>query len=48
MLYESKKIELEEMKNIQHLASIRDLCDHPSEIEPKKVKELIECVKKML
>lgn len=48
LLYDNKKIEIEEMKNIQHLASIRDLCAHPSEIEPKKVKELIERVKKML
>jgi len=47
MLYENKKIEIEEMKNIQHLATIRDLCDHASDIEPTKVKELIERVKKM-
>lgn len=47
-LYENKKIEIEEMKNIQHLASIRDLCDHPSDIEPDKIKGLIERVKKIL
>jgi len=47
-LYNHKKIEISQMKNIQHLASIRDKCDHPSEIEKVEVKELIERVKKML
>lgn len=47
-LYENKKIEIEQLKNIQHLATIRDLCDHPSDIDANKVKELIERVKKLI
>jgi len=47
-LYENKKIEIETLKNIQHLAAIRDACAHPSEVDPNKVKELIERVKKIL
>jgi hypothetical protein len=47
-LYENKIIEIETLKNIQHLATIRDSCAHPSDIDPNKVKELIERVKKIL
>jgi hypothetical protein len=47
-LYANKKIERVELTNIQHLASIRDKCDHPSDITSGEVKELIESVKKIL
>ena len=47
-LYESGKIDVSQLKNIQHLASIRDKCDHASEVEQGEVKELIERVKRIL
>jgi len=47
-LYNNGKIELSQMKNIQHLASIRDKCDHPAEIDRGEIKELIERVKKLI
>lgn len=47
-LYKNDKIEISQMKNIQHLASIRDKCDHPSEISREEIKEPIERVKKLL
>jgi hypothetical protein len=47
-LYENKKIDIETMKNIQHLATIRDTCAHAGDVDPNKVKELIERVKKFL
>lgn len=47
-LYKNDKIDLTEMKQIQHLASIRDKCDHPSEISASEVKELIEKIKRIL
>ncbi|MBN2733633.1 MAG: HEPN domain-containing protein [Methanomicrobiaceae archaeon] len=47
-LYKNKKIDGSEMKKIQYLASIRDKCDHPSDINEGEVKELIEKVKKMI
>jgi len=47
-LYSAKKIDLTQMKNIQYLASIRDKCDHPADIEKGEVKELIEKVKKFV
>jgi hypothetical protein len=47
-LYNAKKIDLSQMKNIQYLASIRDKCDHPADIEKGEVKELIEKVKKIV
>jgi hypothetical protein len=47
-LYQQKKIDITEMKNVQYLATIRDKCDHPSEIIANEVKELIERVKRIL
>lgn len=47
-LYRAKKIEISQMKNIQYLASIRDKCDHASDVEKGEVKELIEKVKKIV
>ena len=47
-LYNKSKIELSQMKNIQHLASIRDKCDHPADVEKSEIKELIERVKKFV
>ncbi len=47
-LYKNDKIDITEMKSIQHLANIRDKCDHPSDITASKVKELIEGIKKIL
>ncbi|WP_052297243.1 HEPN domain-containing protein [Methanolacinia petrolearia] len=47
-LYKNNKLDSTQMKNIQHLASIRDKCDHPSEIKKEEVKELIERVKKIV
>ena len=47
-LYHAKKINLSQMKNIQYLASIRDKCDHPADVEKGEVKELIEKVKKIV
>lgn len=47
-LYNNQKIEVSQLKNIQHLASIRDKCDHPSDIEKGEIKELIEKTKKIL
>jgi len=46
-LYSNQKIDVTQLKNIQHLASIRDKCDHPSDIEKGEVKELIERIKKI-
>ncbi len=46
-LYKKDKIDITQMKNIQYLASIRNKCDHPSEIEKEEVKGLIERVKKL-
>ncbi len=46
-LHKNKKIDITQMKKIQHLASIRDRCDHPSEIEKEEVRELLERVKKL-
>lgn len=47
-LYKNEKIDRTQLTQIQHLASIRDKCDHPSEISASEVKELIERVKKIL
>lgn len=47
-LYNKSKIEISQMKNIQYLASIRDKCDHPAEVEKSEIKELIERVKKFV
>jgi HEPN domain-containing protein len=47
-LYRAKKIDITLMKKIQYLASIRDKCDHPSDVEKGEVKELIEKVKKFI
>jgi len=44
-LYKNKKIDVTELKRIQFLASIRDKCDHASDVEKGEVKELIEKVK---
>ncbi len=41
------KIEITQMKNIQYLASIRNKCSHPEEIEKSEVRKLIEGVKKI-
>ncbi|NLV26338.1 MAG: DUF4145 domain-containing protein [Methanomicrobiales archaeon] len=47
-LYENKKIDLSIMKRIQHLASLRDKCAHPSDVEKGEIKELIEGVKRIV
>jgi hypothetical protein len=47
-LYENGKIDKTELKRIQYLASIRDSCDHASDVDSDQVKELIERVKKMI
>ncbi len=47
-LYENNRIDLSIMKRIQHLASIRDKCAHPSDVEMGEIKELIEGVKRII
>ena len=47
-LYKNGKFELSQMKNIQYLASIRNKCDHPEDVENREIKELIEKVKKLM
>jgi hypothetical protein len=47
-LYKNDKMDGSEMKKIQYLATIRDKCDHPSEVTASEVKELIEKLKKIL
>jgi hypothetical protein len=47
-LYKNGKLEISQMKNIQYLASIRNKCDHPEDVENREIKELIEKVKKLV
>ena len=47
-LYGAKKLDIIQMKNIQYLASIRNKCDHSSDVEKGEVKELIGKVKKFV
>jgi hypothetical protein len=47
-LYDNNRIDLSVMKRIQHLASIRDKCAHPSDVEMGEIKELIEGVKRII
>jgi hypothetical protein len=47
-LYSDNKIDISLMKKILHLASIRDKCAHPSDVEKDEIKELIEGVKKII
>lgn len=47
-LYERGCIEVSQLKNIQHLASIRDKCSHASDVTADEVKELIERLKKLI
>jgi hypothetical protein len=47
-LYENNKIDVSIMKRIQHLASLRDKCAHPSNVEKGEIKELIEGVKRIV
>jgi len=47
-LYNENKINLTLKKKIEHLASIRNSCDHPSEVHKGEVRELIEGVKKII
>ena len=47
-LYENDRIDITQLKNIQHLASIRDKCDHASDITSDEVRELIERLKKLI
>ncbi|ACL17824.1 hypothetical protein [Methanosphaerula palustris] len=47
-LYDENKIDLILKKKIEHLASIRNFCDHPFEVNKGQVKELIENVKKIV
>jgi hypothetical protein len=47
-LYKNEKIDRTQMIEIQYLASIRDKCDHPSDVSQNEVKELIERIQKLL
>ena len=47
-LYKEDRIEGTQLKNIQYLASIRDKCDHASDVTSDEVKELIERLKKLV
>lgn len=40
-LYKAEKMDITMLKKIQHLASIRNRCDHPEEVEEKEIEELI-------
>lgn len=47
-LYTKGKLEISQMKNIQHLASIRNKCDHPEDVKNREIEELIEKVKRLV
>lgn len=47
-LYTNKILDITELKKAQHLASIRNKCDHPNRITENEVGELIYGVKKFV
>ncbi|OEC88280.1 MULTISPECIES: hypothetical protein [Methanobacterium] len=47
-LYRNNRLDITELKKVQHLASIRNKCDHPEEITKEEVKELIDGAKKFI
>lgn len=47
-LYKNNILDITELKKVEHLASIRNKCDHPNSITEKEVKELIDSVKQFV
>lgn len=47
-LYKNDYLDITELKKVQHLASIRNKCDHPDEITREEVRELIDETKKFI
>ena len=47
-LYRTDYLDIAELKKVQHLASIRNKCDHSEEITKEEVKELIDETKKFI
>jgi hypothetical protein len=47
-LYKKNFLDITELKRVQHLASIRNKCDHSDSVTKKEVEELINGVKKFI
>lgn len=47
-LYQAKKLDITELKQIQYLASIRNKCSHSNPVSTAEIQLLIEGVKKLI